>query len=91
MESKIPNFDAMTHDELMNFWSRYHRPTRKDAEELLGGKRKGYTNIVATLANYACNKAVAISCRLRGDIQAAMIYEGACELSYDRLPKDLHW
>lgn len=87
----IPNFDAMAPDELMAFWSRYHRATRKDAAELVGDRRKGYTNIAATAANYACNKAVAMQCRLRGDIQAASIYEHAAELCYERLPPDLRW
>lgn len=87
----IPNFDAMTKDELMEFWSRYHRPTRKDAEALIGDRRKGYTNIAATLANYACNRAVAMKCRLDGDITRAQCYEYAMDLSYDALPDDLKW
>jgi len=81
----------MSSAELMAFWKRYHRATRKDAAELVGDTRKGYTNIAATLANYACNKAVAIDCRLKGDIQAALIYEHNADLCYDRLPADLQW
>ncbi len=87
----IPNFDAMTQEELMTFWSRYHRATRKDAEALVGDRRKGFTVIAAQLANYACNKAVAMSCRLRGDIQAAQVYEHATDLCYNALPQDLKW
>lgn len=89
--NQIPNFDAMPESELMDFWSRYHRPTRKDAEALIGDRRKGFTTIAATLASYACNKAVAMGCRAKGDIQAAEVYEHACELSYQRLPEDLRW
>ena len=81
----------MPPDELMEFWHRYHRPSRKDAEALIGDRRKGYTSIAADLANYACNKAVAMNCRLKGDITAATCYEHAADLSYNRLPEDLRW
>ncbi len=89
--NNVPNFDAMTRDELMEFWRRFHRPTRKDAEWLVGDRRKGFTNVAAALANYACNKAVAMSCRISGDITAALIYEQHCDLSYERIPADLRW
>lgn len=87
----IPNFDGMTQGELMEFWSRYHRASRKDAEELVGDRRKGYTNIAAVVANYACNKAVAMTCRVKGDINAALIYEHSADLCYNQLPQDLKW
>ncbi len=87
----IPNFDAMNRDELMAFWSRYHRPTRKDAEALIGDRRKGFTVLCGTLAAYACDKAVAIGCRLRGDIDTALGYEKHADMRYDGLPDDLKW
>lgn len=87
----IPNFDAMTEDELMKFWSKYHRPRRKDAEELIGDRRKGFTNIAADLANYACNKSVAMKLRLEGKIETALNYEQQCDRIYERLPEDLRW
>ncbi len=91
MSNNIPNFDAMSANELMSFWARYSRPTRKDAAALIGDKRPGYTTICGTLAAYACNKAVAMKCRLDGDIQGAQIYELHCDQTYDRLPEDLRW
>lgn len=87
----IPNFDAMTSDELMAFWSKYHRPTRKDAEALVGDRRPRFTRIAAALANYACNRAVAMSCREKGDLTAASIYGHACESIYSGLPADVRW
>lgn len=90
-ESNVPNFDAMTETELMAFWKRYHRATRKDAEQLVGDRRKGFTVIAAMLANYACNKSVAMKCRLDGRITAALVYEDICEKIYERLPDDLKW
>jgi hypothetical protein len=81
----------MSKDDLMSFWARYHRPSRKDAELLIGDRRKGFTTIASSLANYACNKAVAMSCRLKGDMQAAAIYETHCDMIYDRLPFDIKW
>ena len=87
----VPNLDAMPEDELMAFWKRYHRSSRNDAEQLIGDRRRGFTVIAATLANYACNKSVAMTCRRKGDIQAALIYERIADLCYDRLPEDLKW
>lgn len=87
----IPNFDDMSADDLMNFWSQYHRPRRVEAAALLGGKRPGYTTIVARVAGYAANKAAAIQCRLSGDISGAMTYEAICDAIYRRLPEDLRW
>ncbi len=91
MSNTIPNFDTMSQDELMAFWSRYNRASRRDAEQLIGGRRPGYTVVAATLANYACNKAVAIGCRLEGNIKSAQCYETHADLSYERLPEDLRW
>jgi pseudouridine-5'-phosphate glycosidase len=91
MANTIPNFDAMTQKDLMAFWSKYHRASRKDAEALVGDRRKGFTTIAATLANYACNKACAMGLRVKGEIERAQTYEHACDLSYNRLPEDLRW
>lgn len=87
----VPNLDCMSQDELWAFWKRYHRPSRKDAAELIGDRRPGYTTLAALLASYACNKAVAMKCRLDGDITGASIYESHCDLSYERIPQDLRW
>lgn len=87
----IPNLDGMTREDLMDFWKKYHRASRKDAEALVGDRRPGYTNIAATVANYACNKAVAMKCRLDGDIPAASVYELAADRCYESLPADLRW
>lgn len=87
----IPNFDSMSAEELMQFWKRYTRPTRKDAEALIGDRRKGFTTLCGALAAYACDKAVAIGCRLRGEIDTAMGYERSADMRYEALPDDLKW
>lgn len=87
----VPNLDAMPADDLMNFWLRYGRPSRKDAERLIGDRRRGFTTISGSLAGYASNKATAMRCRERGDIQAASIYETICERIYEGLPADCRW
>lgn len=87
----IPNFGGMNRDELMAFWTKYTKPSRKAAQDLIGDSRKGYIGIASTLANYASNKATAMACRERGDIAAAQLYELCCDLIYKRLPKDLRW
>jgi hypothetical protein len=92
MANTIPNLDAMHKDELMDFWMRYqNRQKRADAAALIGDRRPGYTVIAGSLGGYASNKAAAISCRLSGDIQGAMVYESICDGIYDRLPADLRW
>ena len=87
---EVPNLDGMTHDDLMAFWKRYHRASRKDAVALVG-PRKGFTVLAAKLANYACNKAVAMTCREKGDILAASNYEAYADRIYDELPEDCKW
>lgn len=87
----VPNLDCMSEDELMAFWKRYSRPSRKDAEALIGDRCKGFTTMCGRLAGYAANKATAISCRLRGDIQVALSYENICDAIYDRIPEDIRW
>lgn len=88
----IPNLDAMGKEALMAFWKKYQQISRrKDCAELIGDRRKGYTTIAKDLGAYAVNKATAISCRLRGDIQAAQIYELICDSIYADLPEDCRW
>lgn len=87
----IPNFDAMDKDELMGFWFKYQHATRVQAEELIGDRRRGFTVVVKQLANYAANKGTAVACRLKGDIQAALVYESICDSIYEALPGDIQW
>lgn len=87
----IPNFDCMSAEELLNFWSKYNRATRKDAAELIGDKRKGYLGITSTLVSYAMAKNCAMKLRLEGEIQRATVYEQHCEIYYQTLPEDLRW
>ncbi len=89
--SQVPNLDAMTPDDLMAFWKRYARPSWKDAETLVGDRRRGFTTISGSLAGYASNKATAMQCRERGDVQAALMYEKICETIYAGLPSDVRW
>lgn len=87
----VPNLDCMTQEELMAFWMRYqNRQKRADALALVG-PRKGYTKVAASLGAYAANKATAMACRVRGDIQAAQCYEQICESIYSGLPEDCRW
>lgn len=85
-----PNFDAMTQEELRDFWAKWHITTKKKAV-VVTGERKDAKNIMEVLACYAINKASAIGLRLQGNINAAMTYEHACELCYGRLPEDVRW
>lgn len=83
--NEAPNLDAMTHDELMAFWLK-HQGGRAN---LFTGR--GSRTQTGNLACYASNKAVAMGCRLRGDISTALMYEGICDRIYDRLPEFARW
>lgn len=85
------NFDGMTREQLMEFWARYHVPSRRDAAALIGDKRKGYVRFTEMLAAYACNKAVAMGCRADGNVASAEVYEKHCDNIFDQLPADLRW
>ncbi len=84
----LPDFDALTIDELMDFWMKYSRPKRADAKALVG-YRKGYIGLSQDLACLAVNKATFISCRDRGDEFAADIYERYCRNIIRSLPEDI--
>lgn len=82
-------FDEMGADELMAFWKRYHRASRRDAAELCGGRFPGYTGVAAAAANYACNLAVAMRCRERGDGRGAEVYGAAARIALESIPERL--
>lgn len=76
----------MNRDELWAFWLKFQRGgSRKDAEALLGGRYKGYTTEAASLASYACNRAVMMDCRKRGDKHATKVYQMAAECCLEGL------
>lgn len=87
--SCLPAFDTLDDTELMAFWSRYHRASRADAEQLIGDRRAGFTGIAATLANYACNLAVARKCLADGDTDGHAIHMHSVGLCNERLPIDI--
>ncbi len=84
----IPNLDAMTPEDLMDFWITHHRGTNGLR---LGITGKGSRGIITNLANYAANKATAIKERERGRINSAREYESICESIYLSLPESARW
>lgn len=84
----VPNLDAMSADDLMSFWATHQRGCNRAA---LGLSGPNSVNTTGDLACYASNKATAISCRLRGDINAATMYEGIADRIYQRLPAAARW
>ena len=83
------NFDAMSAEELMEFWAKHK--SGRDYRELFPDGGKGSKTAAADLANYAINKATAMQCRIKGDIPTALMYEGICDRIYDRLPAMARW
>jgi len=89
MENNVPNLDAMTPDDLMAFWMAHQQGHNSREIFPNGGVATRFST--ALLANYASNKAVAMSCRAKGDIQTALAYESICERIYNRLPSFARW
>lgn len=62
-----------------------------EARVLFPGRPEGYVQAAIGLRNYAVNRAVAIQCRRRGDIQGAQMYERIAEKIYRDLPAYAKW
>lgn len=90
MDQEIPNFDAMTQEELRAFWGKWHVTTQNKAVGLVGN-RPDACKVVEVLATYAINKSTAMGLRLEGKIAEAVKYEADCDLAYERLPVDVRW
>jgi glycine cleavage system protein P-like pyridoxal-binding family len=88
-QANVPNLDAEEGDALMAFWARHQRG--RHAKVLFPEGGRGTVSATAALANYASNKATAISCRERGDILAAQLYEGIADRIYASLPDFARW
>lgn len=84
----IPNLDAGTAEDLMAFWFTHQKGRNRAA---LGLSGPGSVVTANNLACYASNKAAAMGCRLRGDIQSALVYEGICDRIYESLPENVRW
>lgn len=89
MESNVPNLDCLPQSELMEFWLTHQRGRKYRLVFPDGGR--GTKRAVADLANYASNKATAMACRERGNIQTALMYEGICDRLYSALPSNAKW
>lgn len=85
-----PNLDGEDSETLMDFWN-VARHSVKLARQLFPGRTKGHVEATGKLAGYASNKATAMTCRARGDIQAALCYERICETIYNDLPEWARW
>ena len=82
------NLDALPADDVQAFAVAIGNGIRPVAAArlLFPDRPTGYVSATGDLRNYAWNKATAMRCRLRGDIQAATIYETICDRIYDALP-----
>lgn len=78
-------------DEAWGVYETIRRRPLRCARELFPGRERGYVAATRSLGHYAANKGTAMRCRLRGDIQAALVYEHICEDIYSRLPEFARW
>lgn len=79
----------VTVSNLAEFWSTFN-PDCSTPDELRAFAL-AILNTAREIAAYADNKAVAMECRLRGDIPAALVYEKICDDIYARLPEFARW
>jgi hypothetical protein len=83
--------ESQDREALWTFWSKAHSHPKRIGMILFPTKPRGYITATMDIAHYACNLSVAIQCRLRGEIQAALIYEGICDNIYKILPPFARW
>jgi hypothetical protein len=83
-----PNLDAMlSADEVRSIWYAVHRSPVTVARRGFPTRPRGYVSATRLIGAYAANKATAMECRARGDINnSACGYERICDAIYDRLP-----
>ena len=82
----VPNLDCMNKEDLMDFWdaaqNRRNRQVAKALAYHVHPNPRGYCRTAMDLGAYAANKAAAVSCRERGDIHGAQVYENICDSIY---------
>lgn len=83
--------DSSNTEDLMSFWLLTYTQPSRTARKLFPDRPNRYVTTTRDLGHYAANKASAQSCRLRGDIPAAVAYESICESIYKRLPDYARW
>jgi len=90
LEPGVPNLDGYPQDNLMSFWN-VTRHGWDLARFLFPSRPERYVTATYDLGHYAANKATAMSCREKGDIPAALVYESICQTIYNRLPGYARW
>jgi hypothetical protein len=83
--------ESQDKEALWIFWNKVHDHPIKVGKILYPTKPRGYATATVDIAHYACNLSIAIQCRLRGEIQAALVYEGICDNIYKILPQFARW
>lgn len=78
-------------DDLWDLWNVIHVMPRITARALFPEKPSGYVTLTGWIGAYAANKATAMDCRKRGDVNAATCYEKICEGIYGRFPETVRW
>jgi len=81
----------MTLDELEQWIKFIGYGVRPQAAKQWFNGRKGQFKITKLIRGYLSNKAYAVSLRLKGNIEGALLYEKICEDIYARFPEDLKW
>lgn len=88
---ELIDLESQDKDQLMVIYDTIRNNPVKVARQQFPKRPRGFVTVTKDLGHYACNRAVAINCRLKGEIQTAQIYETICDQIYDRLPQWARW
>lgn len=87
-----PNLDAQSASDLGRAWFLFQQvDTTHAARIMFPSKPKGYMKATRDLGSYAINLSTAKSCREKGNITAAGIYEKIAEQIFEGLPPFARW
>lgn len=89
LKDRPPNLDAMTADELLNFYLTHQGGYQAQLLFRKGGSPS--QRATDLLAHYADCKRQAIACRREGNVEAARGWETRCEETYALLPQFARW
>jgi len=79
VERVLAELDAMTADQLMNFWSEHRSHSRNRAAALFPGRQAGYVLVTRDLAHYASNLATSRACAQRQDRYGESLYRSIAD------------
>lgn len=89
--ANLSSIETLTPSQLWTLWGETHKPTPDQARRFFGCASKAHVKYLQSIADYACNKAVSMTHRAEGNVNAALPYERTMRICYMDLPEHLRW